>query len=141
MTNDQIPISNWALVIGVWSLYNVLMHPLSVFPQLLTYSLVAPLILRLAVGILRLLAGFARHRKKHKWLAVFYFLSSLFIIVGLYTQIAVIVAVLLVKFDYYMEKKAGTLSPEKKALTILMVVILLSLLLTGPGLFAFDLPL
>ena len=122
-------------------LYNGLMHVLTTFPRLLDYAILAPLLLRLAVGILRLGAGTVRFKKEYKWLAVLYVVSSLFIIVGLYTQIAALVAILLVAFDFYMEKKAGTLSPEKIALTILMVVILISLLFTGPGAFAFDWPL
>ena len=117
------------------------MHPLTTFPALLTYTLVAPLLLRVAVGVLRLFAGVERYKKEYKWLSVFYFLSSGLLIVGLYTQITSIVSIILISFDYYTAKKAGTLSREKIALSVLMKIILLSLLFTGPGLFALDLPL
>lgn len=117
------------------------MHVLSIFPQLFTYVLLAPFLLRITVGILRLFAGLERYKKEYKWLSVFYIISSLLIIVGLYTQIAVLVAIVCVKFDYWTEKKLGSVSREKKALTILMIVILISLLFTGPGFLAFDLPL
>ena len=117
------------------------MHPLTTFPGLLTYMLIAPFLLRVAVGTLRLFAGGERYKKGDKWLGVLYILSSLFIIIGFYTQIAAIVAILCIKFDYWREKKAGTVSREKMALTILMEVILISLLFTGPGFLAFDLPL
>ena len=116
-------------------------HPLTTFPALLTYTLVAPLLLRLTVGVLRFLAGIERYNSKYKWLSVFYFLSSTLLIVGLYTQIASIVAIILISFDYYTAKKTGGLSREKIALSVLMKIVLLSLLFTGPGLFAFDLPL
>ena len=117
------------------------MHPLTTFPELLTFGLIAPLLLRLAVGILRLFAGLERYKKEYRYLSILYVISSVMLIVGLYTQIACVIALLLVAFDYYTEKKAKTLSREKIALTILMKVILISLLFTGPGFLAFDLPL
>ena len=117
------------------------MHPLTTFPQLLSFGLVAPLLLRLVVGILRIFAGVERYKKDYKWLSVVYIISSVFIIAGFYTQISAIVAILLIKFDYYTERKIAPVSREKMALMILMHIILLSLILTGPGLFALDLPL
>jgi chromate transport protein ChrA len=120
------------------------MHILSIFPELLTYSLLAPLLLRLTVGILRFGAGvmmWKSNNSTYKWLSIIYFISSLLLIVGLYTQIAVIIALGLVAYDYFESKKAGTLIREKVALAILVTVILISLLFTGPGFLAFDLPL
>ena len=117
------------------------MHPLSIFPSLLTFGLIAPLLLRLAVGVLRLFAGLERYRKDYQWLSIFYIVSSVLIIIGLYTQIAALVSLACIAFDYYLEKKADKLSREKVALTIVMSVILISLLFTGPGFLAFDLPL
>ena len=117
------------------------MHTLTIFPRLLDYVLLAPLLLRLSVGILRLFAGLERYKNKYKWLSVLYVASSVFLIIGLYTQISALVAIALIKFDFYLEKKDGHLSREKTALTILMSIILISLLFTGPGAFAFDLPL
>ena len=117
------------------------MHTLTTFPRLLDFVLLAPFILRIGVGVLRLFAGYARFKKEYRWLSIFYFVSSILIIIGLYTQIAALVAILFVKFDYYQDRKAGLLSPEKKALAVLMILILISLLFTGPGAFAFDLPL
>ena len=119
----------------------VSMHTLTIFPRLLDYVLLAPLLLRLTVGIFRLFAGLIRYKKEYKWLAILYIVSSALVIIGLYTQVAVIVSIGLIKFDYFMEKKNGSLSKEKTALSILMTVILISLLFTGPGAFAFDLPL
>ena len=122
-------------------MFNSFFHPLMTFPTLLNFSLVAPLLLRLAVGILRLFAGVERYKKEYKYLSIFYVASSVCLILGFYTQISAIVAIALIKFDYFTTKKSGALSREQKALTILMVVILLSLLFTGPGLLSLDLPL
>lgn len=117
------------------------MHTLALFPRLLDYVLLAPLLLRLTVGLLRLGAGTARYKKEYRWLSILYVVSSVLIIIGLYTQIAALVAILLIAFDFYTEKKKSPLSREQNALTILMTVILVSLLFTGPGALAFDLPL
>ena len=117
------------------------MHPLTTFPALLSWGLIAPLLLRFSVGVLRLLASGERYKKEYSWLSIFYVVSSILLIIGLYTQIASLVAIALIKFDFYTEKKAGTLSREKGALAVLMIVILISLLFTGPGFLAFDLPL
>ena len=117
------------------------MHPLTIFPSLLTFGLIAPLVLRLTVGVLRLFAGFYRYKKEYKWISIFHFISSALLILGLFTQIAALAGIALLFFDYFMEKKSGTLSGEKTVLTVLMTAILLSLLFTGPGFLAFDLPL
>jgi uncharacterized membrane protein YphA (DoxX/SURF4 family) len=116
------------------------MHTLSIFPQLFTYGLIAPFLLRLAVGGLRLFVGIEKW-KKDKTLSVLNIVSSLCLIAGLYTQVAVIVGIILISIDYFSEKKAGTLTKEKTVISILMKVVLLSLLFTGPGFLAFDLPL
>ncbi len=114
---------------------------LTVFPNLLTYGLVAPLILRVVVGSLRIGAGTERYRSQYKWLSILYWVSSIFIIVGLYTQVSALVAIILIGFDYYTKRKIAPLSRPEKALTVLMVAVFLSLLVTGPGFVAFDLPL
>jgi hypothetical protein len=117
------------------------MHPLSVFPSLLTFGLLAPFLLRLAIGVLQLLTGIEKSKKKLGGVSVVQVISSILLIVGLYTQVVALIAILLIGIEYRSEKKAGKLSRERGALFILMGTILLSLLFTGPGFFAFDLPL
>ncbi len=118
------------------------MHTLAIFPQLLTFEMIAPLLLRLAVGILLLMAGWKRWKMgPYPWTAVFYLVSSVLLIIGLYTQIATIVGFLVSGFDDYLQKKSGTLSKEKMTIGFLIAIILLSLLFTGPGFVAFDWPL
>jgi len=117
------------------------MHPLSVFPQLLYLGLLAPVMLRIVVGAYIATAGWQRYKKPHKWVSVIYGISGLFLIVGLFTQIAVIISILILGFDYHVDNKVSPISKDKKIIYILVGVILLTLLFTGPGLFAFDLPL
>ncbi len=120
------------------------MHPLTVFPALLTFGLFAPFILRVTVGVLRLFVGVERFKSQEKGsqaMSFLYIISSVLLIIGLYTQIAAIVAIFLIWFDYRMTKKQGLMTREKMALAIVMKIILISLLVTGPGAWAFDLPL
>ncbi len=117
------------------------MHPLSVFPQLLTYGLIAPLLLRLVVGLFVLNLGQERYGKQYSWAVIFYIVAGALLIVGLYTQIAVIATIIILKLDFYINRKTNLVSKEKYILQVVMNVILLSLLFTGPGFLAFDLPL
>jgi len=117
------------------------MHPLSIFPQLLTYVLIAPTLLRITVGVILILAGLERYKKPFKWTSIIYILSGVFVFVGLYTQVASIVGLIVIGFDYYIEDKKTSLTKDKKIIYIFAGIILLSLMFTGPGFFAFDLPL
>ncbi len=116
------------------------MSPLSVFPQLLTFGLFAPTLLRLVVGIYGMYATKTRWKKPYKLVAILNFAVSLLVILGLYTQPAVIAGMALLAMDYYFDKTTGT-ERTPCVVYMLMFVILLSLLFTGPGLAAFDLPL
>jgi len=117
------------------------MHILTLFPSLLTYGLIAPFLLRLAVAFFGLSAGKARYRKPYKWTAVLYAIVSIFLIIGLYTQAMAIYGLLLLAWDYFADKKTAPLSAEQKMFRWLIAIVLVSLLFTGPGFFAMDLPL
>jgi uncharacterized membrane protein YphA (DoxX/SURF4 family) len=117
------------------------MNQLSIFPELLTFGMIAPLLLRLGVGYLVLLFGWERFHKKHKWASAFYLIAGVLLILGLYTQIAAILGILIIKFDFWTDRKKFSSGKEHLNLSILMALIFLSLLITGPGFLAFDLPL
>ena len=117
------------------------MHPLSVFPQLLTFGLIAPLLLRLVAGVLFLWFGVKKYKDGQVVYAVIKILTGIFLVIGLYTQIASIIGIVLVSIEYHKQKKLGSLTKERTIISILVKVILLSLLFTGPGFLAFDLPL
>ena len=121
------------------------MHPLSIFPSLLTFGLISPLLLRLSVGLFILFLAKDRYKKTYKWSAVVYFLSGLMIILGLYTQIAVLFGAASLKFDFWVDywrnRKTTPIKMEIYFLYGIAGIILLSLLFTGPGFLAFDLPL
>jgi uncharacterized membrane protein YphA (DoxX/SURF4 family) len=117
------------------------MHPLSLLPQLLTFQLIAPFLLRVAAAVVGLAVAGARYKKPYKWAAVFYAAVSVLLLIGLYTQVAALVGIVLVCFDWWADKKIAPLSAEQKTLRIIIIVILVSLLFTGPGFWAMDLPL
>jgi len=112
---------------------------LSIFPDLLTFGLLSPLILRIAISIIGIKYGFLRFKKPMKWFSILYIVTSIFIFIGLYTQIAVLIGIALAKIDFYINKN----NAEKPNIYIysLIIMVLLSLLFTGPGFLAFDLPL
>ncbi len=131
---------------------------LSIFPELLVYTLAAPLLLRLAAGTLFLMWGVgcftsgkqALRARLEEWSfpgkeAVF-FLGLLelgvgaLLLLGLYTQVAALLAtVLAAKFAFLSRKEP--FGSASVTVYILVAIISLSLALTGPGFFAFDLPL
>jgi uncharacterized membrane protein YphA (DoxX/SURF4 family) len=133
---------------------------LNPFPELLNYALLAPLLLRVVVGLIFLDLGFLKFRsEKERWLASFdtlglrpadlfvplygalQIIGGLMFIFGLYTQIAALFFVLSTGAELYIEWKAKDVLKRDMVFYLLIFVISFSLLLTGAGAFAFDLPL
>ncbi len=121
------------------------MHTFTIFPQLLSFGFFAPLFLRVVASLYLIYLGKKRLSKQYKWASVLYFLSGVAVFLGLYTQVTVILAVGMFKFDFYFDhwvnRKTTTLNPEMFFTYFMAVLIMLSLIITGPGAFAFDLPL
>lgn len=131
---------------------------LNPFPDLLTYGILAPTILRLAAG-----AAFAygayfmwKHASqlaevrlpiigKASWVggasAVGHLVIGAMLIVGFYTQIAALLGIAAAVKGAIFAPRYATLAPFTRAAYLLLLVILISLLLTGAGAFARDLPL
>jgi uncharacterized membrane protein YphA (DoxX/SURF4 family) len=134
---------------------------LMIFPELLAFSLFAPLILRLAAGAAFIVLG-AKYFGKNTlaareelnrvlpWASSFAILIAIaefaigaLLIVGLSTQVVAILAGIgALKLAYFRHRFSfRTVAPFSISTCILLAAISLSLLLTGAGLFAFDLPL
>ncbi len=97
---------------------------LSIFPALLNYSFIAPFILRLTLG------GILIYQTEKNFRGLVGALAGLLILLGLYTQVAAMVVIV-----------TTLVSQQSKEQRILMIAIALSLLLSGAGFKAFDLPL
>lgn len=120
------------------------MNTLTIFPSLLDYMLLSPLILRLAVSIFILSLGYDRLNKNFGWALVLYLATSVLLILGLYTQVASILGILTLKLDIYSNywsKRAEEKIPRNIYILYgLAGIVLISLLFTGPGFWAIDLP-
>lgn len=119
------------------------MQTLSIFPDLLTFGLLSPLIIRIAIGSFLIYIGKKRYNKDLSWSSLFYIISGALLFVGLYTQVAVLLAIAVLKMDFYLDhyKNQMPIPEDKKFYYGIIIISTLSLIFTGPGLFAFDLPL
>lgn len=133
---------------------------LNLFPELLNYALLAPLILRLVVGLIFIDLGLLKFRsEKERWMASFETLhlrpTDLFVplygglqiaggvmlILGLWTQVAALAFVIFTGLELYVEMKARDVLKRDMVFYLLLFIISLSLLLTGAGAYAVDMPL
>jgi uncharacterized membrane protein YphA (DoxX/SURF4 family) len=121
------------------------MHPLSLFPSLLTFGLLSPFLIRVVAGLYVLYLGKKRYAGAYKWTSILYVLAGIGVFLGFYTQAAAILAMCVVKFDFYLrywkDRKTVPISKDTYFTYFLVQFIFLSLLFTGPGFLAFDLPL
>lgn len=113
---------------------------LSVFPELLFLSPLAPLVIRLALGLLFFAAAWKHVRREDiasRTLAVLEFTVATALIAGAWTQGASLLAsVVAAIWIFQPSSRVHQLS------TILLALAMgLSLIVTGPGAFALDLPL
>lgn len=122
-------------------------HPfiLNPFPALLTFGLVGATILRVVVGVLFIRYGYhglnSNKKSKQTILAWLELIGGALLVLGLYTQIAALILFFLILHTWTQQKKEGSLSQEQSDVYVLLLVICLSLLITGAGFFGFDLPL
>ncbi len=118
------------------------MHTLSLFPSLLTFGIFASLVLRLVVAYFLISFGWGMYKNPQTKLFSFaWIVVGLMLIVGIYTQAVAIVGIALIKLDWWTKRKSSPVSKENMMLYAFSVVILLSLLVTGPGAIAVDWPL
>ncbi|MFA6432844.1 MAG: DoxX family membrane protein [Candidatus Paceibacterota bacterium] len=117
----------------------------SVFPFLLAYEQVAPLILRVVLGVTLAYFGYQKIRgdgsssgsnsKIYGWVEL---LIAIFLVIGLWTQVAAMLnaVILLIKIGFKIRHKAFLTDGINYYLLLLAIAI--SLMLTGAGIFAFD---
>ncbi len=136
-------------------------HVVTPFPILLDYSLYAPVLLRLTLGFFILAIGFSSRQKPKADVVVvvdtettsnqefgfgeiayrlLFVLAGFSLIVGFYTQISSIVVAILLLISI-LDKKARLTDEIGKVELVLLLVIAISLIVLGAGLYAIDLPL
>ncbi len=133
---------------------------LNPFPDLLSFGLAAPLILRLVVGLIFINTGYLKLNKEKKRWAIFLnairvkpakqlvlllglieMVCGVFLIVGFSTQYVALILLALTIKEWFVEYREDVLVSRDIVFYTLIGAILLSLLLTGAGFIAFDLPL
>ena len=114
----------------------------SLFLELFNFSFLAPFILRIALGLPLIKRGFgkiiAKEKAPQKILGVIVFLSGVFIVIGLFTQAAAMAVSLIIIANSIIKRGQA---PQPLSDRIIKLAMAVSLILSGPGLFAFDLPL
>ena len=132
----------------------------SVFPDFLTYGLLAPLILRLALGFIFINFGrLALTGERDRWLKLFdvirlrpakifekifgfvEIVGGILLVIGLYTQVAALVFSIISLAELILEYREPVLLKNNIYFYILLFAISLSLIFLGAGFLAFDLPL
>lgn len=116
----------------------------SIFPELLNYSQLAPVIIRIACGfsLARMNAPKIKGSGAEKYLAILEILGAIFVLIGFLTQPAAIVLIAIIAAEIIRKQIRKTeILPGRKIIYLLLISSLLSLLVAGPGLFSIDLPL
>ncbi len=132
---------------------------LNPFPELLVYGLIAPFLIRIALGSALLYLAVEHYRGRRDIaellrplvgrggrgvavaLSLFELGAGAFLIVGAWTQLAALVAMVLTIKPLLLKPHLKGLMPYEKATYGLLFLMALSLLLSGAGAFAFDIPL
>lgn len=119
---------------------------LSVFPNLFTYGLFAPFVLRLALAVYvgalakTTLKTQGEDRRK-KIYGIFCAVLAASLLFGLFTQVAALVVLLILALEWRMKKPTGGIFKPENMAVLLAAAIAVSILFSGAGFFAFDLPL
>lgn len=133
---------------------------LNTFPDLLTFSILSPFILRVVLGLIVINLGFLKLGKEQSsWQKLFelihfrpsvYFVKlfayleiggGLLLLAGAYTQLTAMVFAVLFFCEAVLEYREESLEKRNLTFYILIFAIALSLIFTGAGAFAFDLGL
>jgi len=133
---------------------------LSTFPLLLNYHLAAPALIRIIAGIFFLVAGYQKLTiRKAKYIEVFQviglkwpkfvtifvgiaeLIGGVLLFIGLFTQIAALVLAIVAIVALIIKSQRPDLLERTAWTYVLLLAILLSLLLSGAGSLALDLPL
>jgi len=133
---------------------------LTVFPDLLTYGLIAPFILRVSLGLVLIYFSYLKFGKERMEKIAFFdslgmkpgvfyantiggieLIGGILLIVGAYTQAAALVGALVMLATTYIKWRHPMTLRNDIEFYILLFVVALSLVFLGAGFFAIDLPL
>lgn len=113
---------------------------LSLFPEILFLAPFSAFVIRVAVALMFANVAWTRLGSADRALKTFAYIDvliSLSLLLGLYTQLAALIGLLCTAAWLLVPKWC----PLPRSTVVLLLVMCLSLLVTGPGPFGFDLPL
>lgn len=135
------------------------MQTFNLFPDLFSFTLIAPFILRVVLGFIFFNLGFLKlGKEKSGWISSLHILGikpatffvgllglveiagGLFLIAGAYTQLVALILVVISISELLIEYKEESILKRDMVFYLLITAICLSLLLTGAGLYAVDIP-
>jgi uncharacterized membrane protein YphA (DoxX/SURF4 family) len=132
---------------------------LNPFPEFLTYGILAPALIRITLGCVLIYLASLHYRDRHEVSSILrplmgklakgigYYFASIEVIVGIlliagaWTQIAALVVAALCLKSLILRPHLRGITPLSRTSYALMCVMSLSLLLSGAGGMAFDIPL
>lgn len=118
---------------------------LSIFPDLLSYQMFAPLLIRLTLGIIFIHWTYKTLRSRpdtnKKMVAIVEGVAGLLLVIGLWTQVAALVIAIDLVIRLYGKYQTKSLLTDGINYYLVLLVLAVSLLFTGAGFVAFDLPL
>jgi uncharacterized membrane protein YphA (DoxX/SURF4 family) len=132
----------------------------NIFPELFAFSILAPTILRMAVGIVFMNLGSLKlGRERVGWITSFRLLNirpagfftallgivevvgGFLLIIGAYTQVTALILGVIALSELMIEYREESILKRDFTFYFLLSVISFSLVLSGAGLFAFDIPM
>ncbi|HEY4478413.1 MAG TPA: hypothetical protein VI775_01065 [Candidatus Paceibacterota bacterium] len=121
---------------------------LSLFPSLLTYEELAPLIIRIVLGITLGYFGYLKVRNRGQSsgsnsfiYGILEIIVAIFLIIGLFVQLAALINILILIIKIGFKIKERAFLTDGVNYYILLLAMALSLIFTGGGWLAIDLPL
>jgi uncharacterized membrane protein YphA (DoxX/SURF4 family) len=118
----------------------------SVFPSLFAFQLLAPFLLRITLSAVILYWTISKFKSqkldtKKRIYNLVELIAGLSILIGAWMQIGVLAIMLILAIRLYSKFRNKELFSNGINYYFILFIIALSLLLTGPGIFAFDFPL
>jgi|SRR3990167_3687342 len=117
----------------------------SLFPNLLAFEGFAPLFLRLTLGAVFILWGYRKLKSRENRNAIMTgsaeALIGVLLIIGLLTQLAALIAIIILAIRLIEKIKGKAFLTDGINYYLILFIISLTLLITGPGFISFDLPL
>jgi putative oxidoreductase len=133
---------------------------LNTFPTLLAFGLIAPFLLRVSVGLVMIEFGYSKITKQKQDKSsmfeslgmkpgIYYAYAfglieiaiGLALVVGIFTQIASLLSAIICTLAILVKRRNGENVKSSFGFLILCLVISLSLIFSGAGFLAFDIPL